>query len=254
MLNEQPQPGGRDSTVRGTRNDAAVTYRGLVAADGVGTAPGGQARHTISLREIDLQTTQHVEHHLALDALGTALDSCGAARSRAGLHGAAIDRVVLDVLHQLAVDLEDVDRQRLECSGTRTTCRQGRRAPRGSPRMEPSTLARPEIASVCDRPVSSHTQSTHPATSHIHVRLTRISPGITAMPQHSTGPRPLTPHTRMARREVAQCPVGIRRHQVGQHHTVTCTAQRLTRSGPAIRRTVRPRAVTAVAMQRYRPR
>src|SRR5579863_806465 len=67
-----------------------------------------------ALRVIDADAPELIEHRLALDALGDGGDAERAADLADGLDHAAVDRIGGDVIDELAVDLEKIDRQRLQ--------------------------------------------------------------------------------------------------------------------------------------------
>src|SRR5579859_6521977 len=66
------------------------------------------------LREIDPDALELIEHRLRLHALGHRRDAERAADAADGLDHAAVDRILGDVADELAVDLEEVHRQRLQ--------------------------------------------------------------------------------------------------------------------------------------------
>src|SRR5437870_13379100 len=71
-------------------------------------------RHVVALRKIDTDALELGEHRFGLDALGNRRDAEGPADLDDRLDHAAIHRVVGDMTDELPVDLEEIDRQRLQ--------------------------------------------------------------------------------------------------------------------------------------------
>src|ERR1051326_533801 len=71
-------------------------------------------RNPQALRVVDAELAHHPQHRVGLDPLGHGGDAHGAADAADGGDHGAVDGIVGDVAHELAVDLEEVHRQVLE--------------------------------------------------------------------------------------------------------------------------------------------
>ncbi len=100
--------------VPGTTQAVRRTIAGSPATSVSSVLDGLRLRNVVTLRVFDADVGKTRQHVGRVDAFGDGVDAHGLADLCDGLDEPAVDTVVRDVVHELTVDLQEVDRQVLQ--------------------------------------------------------------------------------------------------------------------------------------------